>query len=182
MFKSLTNLPKPHEFAEGGFEKEIQKYEELINKKTGKLELVPTEKDNFYNRIQEQVEDQLLDTIIKRYKININDKHITQLNNEVVDMTQYPEDLLSAYALAHQMEKQFQESPADVKNYFKDFAGYLKSFQNGTLREDLEKLSYLNKNLKMPSKNIEDHVITQPQQTIQPQTTQENTYYNGGNA
>lgn len=132
-----TQATKKRPFSEGPFSKEIQKYEELIDKETGMKKLFATTKENFYNRIQEQVEDQLLDTIIKRYKVDLNDKHITEIQEDLVDMTQYPEDLLSAYALAHQLEQQFLKSPAEVKAKFGDFAGYLKAFQNGTLANDL---------------------------------------------
>ena len=139
--------PKKRKFSEGGFSKEIQKYEEIMNPKTGKLELKATEKENFYNKIQEQVEDQLLDTIINRYKIDLHDKKITQLKEEIVDLTQMPTDLVEVYALAHTMEKQFNNSDAIVKNYFKDFGSYLKAFQNGTLRNDLEKIQMMNKQI-----------------------------------
>lgn len=153
-----TQQIKKRPFSEGPFSKEIQKYEELIDKNTGMKRLHKTTKENFYTRIQEQVEDQLLDTIIKRYKVDLNDKHITEIKEELVDMTQYPEDLLSAYALAHQLEQQFKESPAEVKNKFGDFAGYLKAFEKGTLAQDLSSV--------LSNQPVQTAAATQPEQNV----------------
>lgn len=155
-----TKQIKKRLFSEGPFSKEIQKYEELIDKKTGMKVLQATEKENFYNRIQEQVEDQLLDTIIKRYKVDLNDRHITDMKDEIVDMTQYPDDLLGVYALASQLEKQFKESPAEVKSKFGDFAGYLRAFEKGTLASDLS--SVLSKQPVQPAQTA---AANQPAQT-----------------
>lgn len=176
MTTQTTQQTKKRPFSEGPFSKEIQKYEELIDNKTGMKVLKATEKENFYNRIQEQVEDQLLDTIIRRYKVDLNDRHITDLKEEIVDMTQYPDDLLGVYALASQLEKQFKDSPAEVKSKFGDFAGYLKAFEKGTLASDLS--SVLNNKPVQPAQNtavnqsVQNTAVNQPAQntvTNQPQ-------------
>lgn len=139
-FKSLTNLHEPHKFAEGGFKKTVDVYEDIINTKTGRLETKKTKEEPFYEKIQASKESQILDNIIQRYNIDLNQKHITELNEELVDMTELPEDLIETYALTTKLQTMFNESTADIKNHFKDFAGFLQSFQKGTLKSELAEL------------------------------------------
>ncbi len=86
-------------------------------------------------------ETQMLENIIKRYNIDLNENHITEISQEVVDMTNLPEDLIETYAVTKKLESMFNETTADIKNHFKDFAGFLRSFQNGTLTSELQALS-----------------------------------------
>ena len=147
-FKSLVNLHEPHKFAEGGFKKTIDVYEDIVNPKTGKLETKKTGEENFYEKIQAMKESQELENIIKRYNINLNDNHITEIADEVVDMTNAPQDLIEAYAATKKLENLFNNSTSEIKNYFKDFGGFLKSFQNGTLKRELQQLH--SNNIKIP--------------------------------
>ena len=140
-FKSYINPPKPHEYAEGNFKETIDVYEDIVNPKTGKLETKKTKEENFYEKIQSMKETQMLENIIKRYNIDLNENHITEISQEVVDMTNLPEDLIETYAVTKKLESMFNETTADIKNHFKDFAGFLRSFQNGTLTSELQALS-----------------------------------------
>ena len=166
MFFSESNKPIAHAYAEGGFKKSVDIYEDLINSKTGKLETKKTGSDPFYNRMQEQTEGQLLETLIRRYQIDLNTKHITQVKEELVDMTNLPEDLLETYALTHQLELQFNESPAEVKKHFGTFGDYLKSFQDGSLREKLSNLHNELKGKKPQKVELQvENIIQNPQNT-----------------
>ena len=140
-FKSYVNPPAKHEFAEGGFKETIDVYEDIVNSKTGKLETKKTKQENFYQKIQSMKETQQLENIIKRYNIDLNENHITEISQEIVDMTNLPQDLIETYAVTKKLESMFNETTAEIKNHFKDFAGFLKSFQNGTLASDLKALS-----------------------------------------
>lgn len=179
MYFSETNRPSRASAQDKGFKKTVAIYEELINDKTGKLELKKTGEEPFYQKIQEEKEEQLLETLINRYKVDLNNKKITQLSEEIVDLTTMPADLIETYSLAHKLEKQFNESTADIKNYFHDFAGYLKSFQNGNLRSDLEKIS------KLHQKEVKNEVNPGTTTSANPGTTtsaeKQNTFLGGMN-
>lgn len=162
-FKSLTNLHEPHKFAEGGFKKTLDVYEDIINPKTGKLETKKTKEEPFYEKIQAAKDSQILDNIIKRYNIDLNQKHITEINEEIVDMTNMPEDLIGTYALTTKLQMMFNESTADIKNHFKDFAGFLQSFQKGTLKSELAEL---HKTKTQPVQQAQP--VQQPTQQVQP--------------
>lgn len=140
-FKSFINPHEKHAFAEGNFKKTVDIYEDIINTKTGKLETKKTKEEDFYEKIQSMKETQTLENIIKRYNIDLNENHITEINQEIVDLTNMPQDLIETYATTKKLESMFNETTADIKNYFKDFAGFLKSFQNGTLQSELQALS-----------------------------------------
>ena len=139
-FKSFINPHQKHEFAEGGFKKTVDVYEDIINPKTGKLETKKTKEEPFYEKIQEMKESQELDKIIKRYNIDLNENHISEISEEIVDLTNAPEDLIETYSVTKKLENIFNETTADIKNHFKDFAGFLKSFQKGTLTSELQQL------------------------------------------
>ena len=165
-FKSLVNLHEPHKFAEGGFKKTFDIYEDIINPKTGKIETKKTDEEPFYEKIQAAKDSQILDNIIKRYNIDLNNKHITEINEEIVDMTNMPEDLIETYALTTKLQTMFNESTAEIKNHFKDFAGFLQSFQKGTLKSELAEL---HKTKTQPMKQVQPvQQQAQPMQQVQP--------------
>lgn len=166
MYYSETNRPPRGKFAEGGFKKTVDVYEDLINEKTGKLETKKTREEPFYKRMQEETESQLLETLIERYKVDLNKKHITQLKEELVDMVGMPADLIETYALTHKLEKQFNESTADIKAHFKDFAGYLRAFQEGTLGQDLNNIIRKRKVVQQPvqQQTVQQQPVQQPVQ------------------
>lgn len=162
-FKSLVNLHEPHKFAESGFKKTFDVYEDIINPKTGKLETKKTKEEPFYEKIQAAKDSQILDNIIERYNIDLNNKHITEINEEIVDMTNMPEDLIETYALTTKLQTMFNESTAEIKNHFKDFAGFLQSFQKGTLKSELAEL---HKPKTQPVQQAQP--VQQPTQQVQP--------------
>ena len=172
-FKSLTNLYPQHRFAEGGFKKTVDVYEDIINPKTGKLETKKTKEEPFYEKIQEMKESQELENIIKRYNIDLNENHITEINQEIVDMTRMPEDLIETYALTTKLQSMFNETTADIKNHFKDFAGFLRSFQNGTLQSELQALSKNRVKSQVTQQPVQQ-TVQQPVQQTQPQFSQDN--------
>lgn len=166
-FKSLVNLHPKHEFAEGGFKKTIDVYEDIINAKTGKMETKKTKEEPFYEKIQEMKESQELDKIIKRYNIDLNDKHITEITDEIVDMTNLPSDLIETYAVTKKLESMFNETTADIKNHFHDFAGFLSSFQKGTLGSELQTLATKRQEVEgtiVESQKIRESQVESPKQ------------------
>ncbi len=176
-FKSFVNPHEPHKFAEGGFKETVDVYEDIINTKTGKLETKKTKEENFYSKIQEMKDSQTLENILKRYNIDLNERHITEINDEIVDMTNIPEDLIETYALSKKLETIFNESSVQIKNHFGDFAGFLKSFQSGKLQSELQALST---KPRMQEAQVTEQV-TQGQAQPQPaQQVQQNQPAQGG--
>lgn len=162
-FKSLVNLHEPHKFAEGGFKKTIDVYEDIVNPKTGKLETKKTGEVNFYEKIQAMKESQELENIIKRYNIDLKNNHITEISDEIVDMTNTPQDLIEAYASTKKLENLFNNSTSEIKNYFKDFGGFLKSFQNGTLKRELQQLHSNNQKVEVKTTEVKTEENKQSQ-------------------
>lgn len=170
-FKSLVNLHPQHAFAEGGFKKTVDVYEDLINSKTGKLETKKTKEEPFYEKIQEMKESQILENIIKRYNIDLNENHITEIQEEIVDMTKMPGDLIETYAVTKKLESMFNETTADIKNHFKDFAGFLSSFQKGTLESELKNLTN-RRQQPVEAEIIKSPQVQQQEQQIEQQVQQ----------
>lgn len=139
-YRSETNRPKQHEYAQGGFKKVIDKYEDLLNPKTGKLETKVTDKEDFYEKIQSYKDAQLLDSIIKRYEIDIDKKQVKEIQEDIVDMTNIPQTMTEAYAMIKQVENEFDQRPAEIKKAFNNNVGeYVAGIQNGKLKEVLNK-------------------------------------------
>ena len=162
---------EPRKFAEKGFKKTVDVYEDIVNPKTGKLETKLTKNENFYTKIQEMKEYQELENIIKRYNIDLNDNHITEINQELVDMTNIPTDLVEVYAMTTKLETMFNESSAPIKAHFKDFAGFLQSFKQGTLTRELSKLH------SEPTKIYKEPEQTVVEPTIEPVNPTGGTIY-----
>ena len=139
-FRSELDERIPHEFAEGGFQMTFDIYEDVINPKSGKLETIKTGEEPFYQKAQEAAEGVTLENIIERYKIDLNDRHITQITEDI-DMSVLPTDLIEVYALTNKLQSQFDTSTAEIKNHFGDFANFLNSFKQGTLAQELESIA-----------------------------------------
>lgn len=179
-FKSFINPHQKHEFSEGGFRKTVDVYEDIINPKTGKLETKKTKKEPFYEKIQEMKESQELDKIIKRYNIDLNENHITEITEEIVDMTNIPTDLIETYATTKKLESMFNETTADIKNHFHDFAGFLSSFQKGTLQSELQSLAQRRQpvqGVKIESLQIQQPTEQPIQQPVYQQFQEQNQQY-----
>ena len=139
-FRSELDERVPHEFAENGFKTTMDVYEDVVNSKTGKLETIKTGEEPFYNKIQEAVDGVLLENIIERYKIDLNDRHITQITEDV-DMSAIPSDAIETYAIVTKLQAQYDASTAEIKNHFGDFAGFLTAATKGTLAQELESIA-----------------------------------------
>lgn len=141
-FKSESNRPIPHQYAQNGFKKTIDIYEDLINKHNGKLETKQTDSEDFYEKIQSYKDSQLLESIIKRYEIDIDKKQVKEIQSDIVDMTQLPQSLTEAYSMLKQIENDFDSRPAVIKKAFNNNIGeYIAGIQNGELEKVLQKYS-----------------------------------------
>lgn len=140
MFRSELNRPKPHMYAQGKFRKDMDKYEELIDKKTGKTVLEITERIPFDDQIQEHKSSVTLDSLLERYKIDLSKKAITEISEDIADMTIMPQDALECYSMIHEAEKNFQDSTKEFKAEFNNnFGEYLKGFANGKTQQVVDK-------------------------------------------
>ena len=175
-FKSMVNPHEPHKFAEGGFKKTFDIYEEIINPKTGKKELKKTGEEPFYEKIQAMKDSQILENVIKRYNIDLNNNKITEISDEIIDLTKAPEDLIEMYAITKRLENLYEDSTSEIKNHFKNFGGFLKSFQNGTLKSELTEL---HKPKKQPAQNSQPAQPTQAQNSQPAQQNQNLTIKEG---
>ena len=106
-YKSETNRPAKHQYAQGGFKKTIDQYEELLNPKTGKMETKVTDTIDVYEKIQSHKDAQLLESIIKRYEIDIDKNQVKEIHEDIVDMTAIPETMTEAYSMIKQIENEF---------------------------------------------------------------------------
>ena len=162
-YKSEWNRPKQHEYAQGNFKKVIDVYEDLLNPNTGKMETKVTDKVDVYQKIQSHKEAQELESIIKRYEIDIDENQIKEIQNDIVDMTTMPTTMTEAYSMIKQVENEFEQRPAEIKRAFNNNVGeYVAGIQNGKLKEILS--SYENKNKKQEVKTEELNVQQQPVQ------------------
>ena len=174
-FRSEINRPRPHQYAQGNFKKYMAKYEELIDKKTGKLTLEVTDRVPIDEQIQEYKDMVTLDSLIERYKVDLSKKAITKISEDITDMTLMPQDALECYSLIHQAERNFADTTKEFKAEFNNnFGEYLKGFATGKTQQIVNKY---NKNLV----KSEAPTILNQQQTEAPttQTTQQNIN-NGG--
>lgn len=176
-FKSMVNPHEPHKFAEGGFKKTFDIYEEIINPKTGKKELKKTGEEPFYEKIQAMKDSQILENVIKRYNIDLNNNKITEISDEIIDLTKAPEDLIEMYAITKRLENLYEDSTSEIKNHFKNFGGFLKSFQNGTLKSELTELHKAKKQPAQPT----PAQPTPAQQNSQPAQQNQNLTIKEGN-
>lgn len=172
MFRSELNRPKPHMYAQGNFRKDMDQYEELIDKKTGKMVLEITDKIPFDEQIQEHKSSVTLDSLLERYKIDLSKKAITEISEDITDMTIMPQDALECYSMIHEAEKNFQDSTKEFKAEFNNnFGEYLKGFANGKTQQVVDKYSKkLVKADTSPNSSPTTSVAPTNQQTVQ-QTT-----------
>lgn len=167
MFRSEINRPKPHMYAQGNFSKVMDQYEELIDTKTGKLKLEITDKIPFDDQIQEHKSSVTLDSLLERYKIDLSKKAITEISEDITDMTVMPQDALECYSMIHEAQMNFENTTKEFKAEFNNnFGEYLKGFSNGKTQAVVDKY---HKKLK-----TSETVPSQPQTTMGgtiPQTT-----------
>ena len=180
MFRSELNRPAQHMYAQGNFRKDMDQYEELIDKHTGKMKLEITDKIPFDDQIQEHKSSVTLDSLLERYKIDLSKKAITEISEDITDMTVMPQDALECYSMIHEAEKNFQDTTKEFKAEFNNnFGEYLKGFSNGKTQAVVDKY---NKKLKtsesaqIPSPTIQTAAnVQQTTQVVTPTTTTQNT-------
>ena len=172
-FRSELNRPKPHMYAQGNFRKDMDQYEELIDKHTGKMVLEITDKIAFDDQIQEHKSSVTLDSLLERYKIDLSKKAITEISEDITDMTIMPQDALECYSMIHEAEKNFQDSTKEFKAEFNNnFGEYLKGFANGKTQRVVDK--YAKKLVKADTSLISSptaQVTPATQQTVQQTVT-----------
>lgn len=169
MYLSETNRPKQHQYAQGGFKKTIEKYEDLLNPKTGKIETKVTDVEDFYEKIQSHKDAQILESIIKRYEIDIDKEQVKEIEQDIVDMTEIPESMTEAYSMIKQVEKEFDERPAEIKKAFNNNVGeYVAGIQNGRLKQVVEEYQNKNSKAKKQAPTLEE--LNNVQQPVQQQT------------
>lgn len=165
-FYSESNKPKTIATPCGSkFEPE---YEEVINNKTGKTELKKTGETNVYDKIQESKESALLENIIKKYKIDINENNLTKIEETINDLTNLPDNLIDNLNIINQAKQTFEQSPQEVKQFFNNnFNEFLAGSENGTLNSLIKEIKTKN---KIETKNEQ---INEQQQTQKIELTQE---------
>ena len=169
-YKSEWNRPKKHEYAQGGFKKVIDVYEDLLNPKTGKMETKVTDKVHVYEKIQSHKDAQELESIIKRYEIDIDKNQIKEINDDIIDMTAIPETMTEAYSMIKQVENEFNERPAEIKKAFNNNVGeYVAGIQNGKLREVVTAYENKNKKVKAPQGQTLEELNKKVQAPVQAQ-------------
>lgn len=160
-FRSEIDRPEPHKYAQGNFKKYMDQYEELIDKKTGKLKLEVTDKIPIDDQIQEHKSSVTLDSLLERYKIDLSKKAITEISNDIIDMTIMPQDALECYSLIHEAEQNFADTTKEFKSEFNNnFGEYLKGFSTGKTQEIINKY---NKHIV----NKQEISVQQPVQQVQ---------------
>ena len=179
MFRSELNRPVPHMYAQGNFRKDMDQYEELIDKHTGKMKLEITDKIPFDDQIQEHKSSVTLDSLLERYKIDLSKKAITEISEDITDMTVMPQDALECYSMIHEAERNFEETTKEFKAEFNNnFGEYLKGFSNGKTQAIVDKY---NKKLKtadttqIPASTTQSAAnVQQTTQVVTPTTTTQN--------
>lgn len=173
MYLSETNRPKPHQYAQGGFKKTIDKYEDLLNPKTGKIETKVTDTEDFYEKIQSHKDAQILESIIKRYEIDIDKNQVKEIEQDIVDMTAIPETMTEAYSMIKQVENEFDQRPAEIKKAFNNNVGeYVAGIQNGRLKQVVEEYQNKNSKARKQAPTLEElNKVEQPAQTLVNQET-----------
>lgn len=141
-FRHMNNLPPRHAYAQGGFRKDMDQYEELIDSKSGKMVLKVTEKIPFDEMIQEHKSDVSLESLLDRYKIDISKQAITEISDDVIDLTIMPQDALECYSMIHEAQVNFDNMPSEFKSEFNNnFGEYLKGFTSGKTKSIVDKFN-----------------------------------------
>ena len=190
-FRSELNRPTPHMYAQGGFRKDMDQYEELIDKRTGKMVLEITDKIPFDDQIQEHKSSVSLDSLLERYKIDLSKKAITEISEDITDMTVMPQDALECYSLIHEAEQNFKDTTKEFKAEFNNnFGEYLKGFSTGKTQQIVDK--YNKKLVKAenapvtpqtlisstPTQSTPVSSVTSPNTTTTTQNTYQGVNYN----
>lgn len=145
-FITDTNRNDPHKYQQKGFKKVQEIYEDVYDEKSKRLVTKHTDNNLFYDEIQEAKDSTYLPSILERYKIDINKKALVEIDSNVVDMTEMPQDMTSMYILMRNQELKFNKLPAEVKKQFDN--NYLTFLSEARTGEAQNKINQYNKEIK----------------------------------
>lgn len=96
-------------------------YQEQINKKSGKKELVKTGETNIYEMIQQELEQTKIETII--HKLAMGDLSVLkQADITYVDATEMPTTLMEFQNIVVKAKQEFDKFPEEVRKEFNNSA------------------------------------------------------------
>lgn len=128
-------------------------YQEQINKKSGKKELVKIGQTNVYERIQQDLEQSKIENIINR--IAKGDMEVfREARLTYVDSEDFPQSLMEAQNIVVKAKAEFEKMPAEVRELFHNSAEEYVS-QIGT-DEFIKKLSPYNDEIAKKQKDEKD--------------------------
>ena len=131
-FKKRKTIPHPE------CNKLVQEYREVIDKE-GKVKLEETEKINIYEKIQEAGEGIILNELIEKYAMKINQGNVMQLDELIEDFTEVPDNMIDAMNLIDKAKNIYEKQPKDIKNAFNNnFNEFIAGAENGGLKTYLE--------------------------------------------
>ncbi len=176
-FRSELNRPVPHQYAQKKFKKYLDVYEDVINEKTGEMELIITDRIPVDEKIQESKDMVTLDSILERYKVDLSKQVIKEISEDIIDMTVMPQDALEAYSLINEAKKNFEETTSEFKKEFNnDFGQYVAGFKNGKTQEIINKH---NKHISKKQAPTQQTQVQQPAQQTQVQQPAQNLNVGG---
>ena len=128
-------------------------YQEEIDEKTGKLQLVKTGKKDVYQLIQEDAEDSKMINII--HKLALKDYSVLrEAKLTYVDEAEFPHSLMEAQNIVVKAKQEFENFPIEVKKLFNNSAEQYVS-EIGT-NEFIEKMTPYNNELAELKRKQED--------------------------
>lgn len=140
MFLSDTNRNERHKYQQKGFKQVQDVYEDVYDEKTGKLVTKKTDVNLFYEEIQEAKDSIYLPSILEKYKIDINKKALVEIDANVVDMTEMPQDMQSMFIFMKNQEIKFGKMPSTLQEQFGgNYLGYLNKVKSGEAQQIIDK-------------------------------------------
>ena len=120
-------------------EKYEQTYKIKRDEKNGTRKLVPDEKINIYEKIQEGAEELKIKNMIARYdpktmeRLKVDEKNI-------IDLTNVPENLIDSMNIIANAKSIFERQSKEIRKEFNnDYRQFIAASENGKLTEVLEK-------------------------------------------
>lgn len=161
MFYSETNRPRT--IAQKETNRVEPEYEERTDPKTGKKYLKKVGETDVYAKIQESKESSMLKNILDRYKIDPKDS-ATKIEDNVLDYTTQPKNLMEALAIAEEAKSIYNQSSAEIKQAFNNsYTEFLAGAVNGKLQQVI----------KETKKENSKDVVLPGQMTIEEARTEE---------
>lgn len=115
LFRTKTNEHKRYYCSAGSEYEKV--YEEEINKKTGRKELICVGKTNVYEKIQQDREDSKIENIL--HKLAMGDLSVLkEAKLTYVDADDFPKTLMEAQNIVVKAKSEFNKFPEEVKKMF----------------------------------------------------------------